>query len=170
MGNLQARMPGLVSYLDLATEGRAPGDLAGIVQGYVDLERHLDLQKRERAIVSGVAAGGVVGAYAFLTVPPAEAWKIIAYTIQTSVLPIGLNVQIAPVLQLPMGGGNQNFLIGDPQTNRGLGFATEIAACWGENLPFIAPPGTILGGLTQAISALTAFTASLTVDFVRLRL
>jgi len=171
MGNLNARMPGLVNYLDLITEGRAPGDISGQVQGQVDLSDFVLLGKRVRRISAAVAAGGAVGSFAFaadFTVPANEAWMLVAYAV-TFQVPAGIGAVIAPAVQMQCGAGLQSFPLGAPfrsfQTVN-----TTSSFIHAENLPFLVPPGSIMGGITEELTGVTAFNATGLIDYVPIRL
>lgn len=168
--SIQARQPGLVSFLDLNTEGRGIQDIAAQLVSTVDLGEFVKLAKRVRVAQSGVAAGGAVGSFAFatsMTVPSAEAWWVHAYTI-TAVIPVGLTAQLCCTAQMPVAGGNQAWMLGKAESNPVSALAS-VLACRSEG-GILLPPGTILGGITMAISGVAAFTANGFLDYVPIKI
>jgi len=172
VGNFNAPFRGLVNFLESTTDGRAPDTWVGTLQSIIDVEKFIALNKRERLIGGPVAAGGFVGPWAptFLTVLPNEALLLLNMSIQATI-PIGLQARISPAVQMPhtFGGGTTAFKVGQSAFNSLTVIAADLRA-YMDVAPFLIPPGAVCGGLTEEISALTAFNAFVTIDFVRVRL
>lgn len=170
MPNVNALPRGLVSYLDLVTQGSSPDTLVREIQGIVDLGPLFNLGKRQRS--SSQAPAGTVGDWGIptLTVPPNEAWLLLAYTVGGNV-PIGINAAIAPCVQMPFsaGPGTGRYQVGTPYRNTSSVSISPISAHM-DVPPFLLPPGTVLGGATLELSGATAFDCYGNADFVRIRL
>lgn len=171
MGNSNALARGLPAYLDLVTQGRGPGDLAGVMQGVVELDRWLSLQKRERITTTATAAGGANGPWSFFStgglVPNNEAWILFHYSIR-GVIALGTSVGIAPAVQLQQAAGYEAYQIGDFTSYNGT-LATAVVSGCAFPSGLVMPPGAILGGLTINLSAATAFNLTGFADIVRVR-
>lgn len=157
MRNINARVPGLVSFLELITDGRAPDVLSGQVQGAVDLERYIAYAKAERWRFDFDAPAGIGDYRADLgplggltTVPATEAWVVTAYSLRVT-LPNGRDASVVPTFWLPAVGstvGVQPWIVGDigssSEVNIG-GLSTKQLVSFAKAVPWIVPPTTAFG-------------------------
>lgn len=171
MSNSNALARGLPSYLDLVTQGRGPGDLSGLIQGTVELDKFYSLQKRERIVTTATPAGGANGPWSFFAngglVPNNEAWLLFHYSLR-GVVALGTSVGIAPAVQLQQAAGYEAYQIGDFTSYNGT-LATAVVSGVAFPSGLMLPPGAILGGLTINLSAATAFNLTGFADIVRIR-
>lgn len=143
MRNVNARQPGLVSFLDLFTDGRAPDLLGQQIQASIDITPFVQLGKREPLFAQETTTllGGVlIGIPAPLRVPANEAWIVEQWSVQTGVV-LGNTVALyASVFRnAPFPGHRQ---LGETSTNNGSGLASSYSSA-----PFLARPGDILAAV-----------------------
>jgi hypothetical protein len=167
-GEIQARMPGLINYLSLETEGRLPSQLAAAVQGAVDLTPFVNAASRERlnTFSSGIVArGGLV--FAGTTVQPREYWLVIAYAIESSNVTAG-PLGFSPTFFRPasFGGGSQHETCGPSFLYTGTAGVLGSSFC---SEPRLLMPGTQLGAIVHLLPG-AAFDLFATIDFVRIRI
>jgi len=167
-----ARLPGLVDFLSLASEGRAPAELSDLIAPVLDQFEFIGLGKKERILSSLIAGGGALGEFAFaasLTVPAREAWFITKYCIGSNNNVSGDQFTVQPTIQMPIQGGLTAFVLGAPSPRLPGGDQYLIRA-YMDVQPFIAPPTSILGGVTlSAQNPAGAFSVFGACEFIRLR-
>lgn len=167
--NLNARQPGLPSWLELFTDGRTPDSLSGQIAATFNIEDFVNLGKRERingtssAVSASNGAVGIPG----LVVPAGEAWFLEGFSAQASVAATFF-ASLQPHVQLFFPGGAQNpFPIGEVVTVT-RATLTNLIVCGG--FPKIwLPPLSVLG---VTIMDLTAASISVSgfADIVRVRI
>lgn len=183
MRNINARVPGLVSFLELITDGRAPDVLSGQVQAQIDLSRYVALGKTERWRFDFDVPTGV-GDYradlapsGFTTaVPNAEAWVVTQYSVRI-VAPAGRLLTFVPTIWKPAIGsttGVQPWVVGAPvsslQINVG-GSGTNQLTSFARELPIICPPRTEFGySILDWAGSGTGTLVVANLEFFRLRL
>lgn len=170
--NFNAQTRGLLSLLEAFTEGRGPDVLSRQLQPTFDLIPWIAAANRQRGQFTGVAAGGVNGAWAApagFTVFPSQLFVLWYYSIQVTI-PIGTTATITPTVQMPTtsGAGNQQWAVGPPVAATNSALANVLVASMVGG-PIILPPGSVFGGNTSNLSAATAFTASGVYDISLLR-
>ena len=139
MRNVNARQPGLVSFLDLFTDGRAPDILGQQIQAGIDITQFVNLAKREPVYTS--EAGRIVLGGLFinqLVVPPNEAWLVLEWAIESS-LAVNL-IAVAPSIYrgAPFPG---HRTCGSMSTNNGSGYAT----CFMDRVQLLRPGDQLSG-------------------------
>jgi len=177
VGNITAPVRGLVSLLELTTEGRVPDSIAGTVQGVINVEPFVQLGKRERLQFAATAAGTTNGPWAFSagvvngTVPQNEAWLLLAYTVQ-ALHGVGERYAFQPAVQMFVSGGGgtsrQVFTLGQKQSVDNATLAGQLYAP-ASQVPLLLPPSSILGGVTSDLSAAFVINANGWADIVRIR-
>lgn len=166
MRNVNARVPGLVGFLDLITDGRAPDTLSGIIQAQVDLSPYIRLGKRERLanVSPTVGASGGLTRLTFDNFQPApnEFWIVDHFTIQTDLV----NAQIAAYPSMfPIVGANPlDIAVGPVVDNNGAGVVVSSGR------DFILPAGFVLRGATVENSTGAVFSGAGTILFTRVRI
>jgi hypothetical protein len=166
---IQALPKGLISLLDINYGGAGPPNLSETVAGTFELTELYWLSKRERIIQTGGAVGTATNQFNYnsMTVPGNEAWLVYLYTCSAAV-PALLTMQMQAAVQMPTTGGFSSYPIGPPASNTTNALASTLFA-YADRI-FIAPPGSIMGGITVSIGAATAVTGGAALDFVRFRL
>lgn len=170
--NFNAQTRGLLSFLEAFTDGKGPDMLSRQLVPTFDLLPWLAAGNRQRGVFSGVAAGGVNGAWAAppaFTVFPSQLFVLWYYSIQVTI-PLGTTATITPTVQMPTtsGAGNQQWAVGPPVSATNGALANVLLAGMDKG-PLILPPGSVFGGNTSNLSAATAFTASGVYDISLLR-
>lgn len=167
MRNINARVPGLVNFLDLFTDGRAPDTLSGVVQPVIDLERYYRIGKRERLVdiapVVGIPAGLARLNFNTFQPGPNELWLVDHFSVEWG----SVATRVAGYASVfPLSGPNPiDIALGQVGDNGGNGVAMAVASA-----PFIMPPGFVLRGLTTQNPAGATLTGSASILFTRVRL
>lgn len=122
MRNVNARQPGLNSFLDLFTDGKVPDVLSGQIQAGIDLEEFLWLAKREAIYTTEGARSGLGGLFIAtgpIVVPPTEAWIVYSWCIETATAASLIAIQTTVYRGAPFPGGRAS---GAPVTNNSSGY------------------------------------------------
>lgn len=165
-GNLNARATGLVSFLELITDGRAPDNLAGVVQGTVELGSFYRIAKRERLadISPNVSAptGQAVMTFNALQPPNNEYWIVdhfdVTWFTQTT--------RVAGYCAMfPTVGTNPTALaVGQASNNGGNGTTVSLA-----DRQFFLLPGWVLQGRTTENPGAATINGSASILVTRVR-
>lgn len=166
MRNVNARVPGLVSFLELFTDGRAPDTLAGIITPTVDIERYIRIGKRQRltniAPVVANPTGEARLTFENLAPGPNEFWIVDHFTADWD----SVASRVAGYASMfPTQGVNPlDIMLGPIGDNGGSGTCSAFAS-----QPFILPPGYVLRGRTTQNPGAASLNGAATVLYTPVR-
>lgn len=172
MGPVQVIPPGLLGFFQLKTFGRNPAELSETLQPSLEcFEWYMQAQLRDVVQDLGVPQRAIAttGPWIFspnqVTVPNGEIWWVEHFTVRTVALVAGESIRVAPLMQRPLFGTVNQFLLGGSST----AIAGEMAIARADR-PFWAAPGSDLGFFVSAIATAGAISVQGYLRYVRIPL